>query len=74
MFWVERGTEEAKESDLKNCHYLAFKNFNITHFAGKLLAKLLVKWPLKHFDRFHGKLLLVNQSQNYLCEFLEILK
>ena len=29
-----------------------FKICKTAHFAGKLLAKLLAKWPLKHIDRF----------------------
>ena len=68
MFWVERGTEEAKESDLKNCHCVAFKNCKTAHFVGKFFMKLLMKWPLKHFDRFCGKLLLANQSRRKKCE------
>ena len=31
-----------------------FKNYKTTHFVGKLLTKLLAKWPLKHIDRFRG--------------------
>ena len=29
-----------------------FKNCKTAHFLGKFLVKLLVKWPLKHLDKF----------------------
>ena len=47
----------------------AFKNCRIALFAGKLLAKLLAKMPLKHIDNFHRKLFLTSQLRNFLSEF-----
>ena len=54
MFWVEKGMEEAKTQVLKNCHCLAFKNKKSAHFAGKVLEKLLAKWPQMHRASFVG--------------------
>ena len=28
------------------------ENYKTAHFVGKLLVKLLTKWPLKHIDYF----------------------
>ena len=51
-----------------------FKNCKTAHFVGKLLAKLLTKWPLKHIDYFRRQFLLVSQLRNFLSEFQNFLK
>ena len=44
----------------------AFKNYRIVLFMGKLLAKLLMKMPLKHIIDFAGRFYLRN-SHEILC-------
>ena len=51
-----------------------FKNYKTAHFVGKLLTKLLTKWPLKHIDCFRRQFLLVSQLRNFLSEFQNFLK